>query len=190
MSSRRTQDAAAGRLISRQIVMNRVRTRVLAPAPGEAGGAEPAWNLPGVCARARLQTSFGTVPTNLIRKGDPVRVDGGTYRPVRAVREYRFDADFLAQRPEALPVALRSASADAVDPAALVLLSPAQRLLVGGSPGDAACRLVCARDLGAACSPPETEGETLTYYRFLFEDTVALWVEGLWLECPRPAEGS
>ena len=189
MSTRKTQGAAAGRLISRQIVMNRVTTRVPADAPGEAGGAEPAWNLPGVCARARLQTSFGTVPTNLIRKGDPVRVDGGTYRPVRAVREYRFDADFLAQRPEALPVALRSASADAVDPAALVLLSPAQRLLVGGSPGDAACRLVCARDLGAAASPPETEGETLTYYRFLFEDTVALWVEGLWLECPRPAEG-
>jgi hypothetical protein len=147
-----------------------------------------AFALPGICAEARLQASFGQVPAHLARKGDPVLVEGNRYRQIKAVREYRFEPELLNTQPQILPIALRSQCADPYRPDGTFRVSPGQYVMRSGhAPGEAR-GLASARELGPVAGEPGGATEPLSYYRFVFDEPAMLWVEGLWLKCPCPEE--
>jgi len=172
---------------SGQLVVDRAFPRGGADA---AEAERPAsFDLPGLCAEARVQASFGRVPAHLARKGDPVLVSGNRYRQIEAVREYRFDPELLAHRPEIRPVSLRGRCAGPDGAEGVLQVSPGQRVQMDENAYGGGQCLVPARALGRVSADPRAAAETLTYFRFIFAEPVLLWVEGLWLECPRPDEG-
>jgi len=179
----------AGRLASRFIVVNAEPSE-----PRGGGGAQggldeaAAWRLPGIAAPTRIETSFGQVPAHLVRKGDPVRVGDNRHLPVTAIREYRFDADFLAARPEAMPVVLRGKGARDDGSPEEARLSPAQPVMTGSGTADWDARLVPAGALGRPLDALDPDFSTLTYFQFEVGAAELISAGGLWVACARDEE--
>lgn len=142
--------------------------------------------LEGIAGPTLVETSFGMVPAHLIRKGDPVHVGKGRFRPVQAVRTYRFDEDFLAAQPEARPVEVVSAALHARAASRKLQLAPGQPVLVGEVHKKDATRVVPAVDIGRYAAPDPASVGPLTYVRLIFETEVFVSIEGVSLQCKGP----
>ncbi|WP_176442947.1 Hint domain-containing protein [Tropicimonas sediminicola] len=133
-----------------------------------------------------VETSFGMVPAHLIRKGDPVHVGKGRFKPVRAVRTYSFDEDFLEAQPEARPVEVASAASHLRSAPRKLQLAPGQPVLVAGARSRDAVRVVPAIDIGKyAEATPDSTGP-LTYVRLIFDTEEFVPIEGVGLKCAGP----
>lgn len=159
----------------------RVDIRESIARPGTTGGT---WSLPGICAHSRIETSFGMVPANLIRKGDPVRERHGRFVPVRSLRGYSFDAEFIARRPDALPVQLAGAASEASEGQQIILVSPAQEVLVSGGEFGKTETLVPASGLGEHVASDTLRDDSLTYFAPVFDEDVLVCVDGIWMSFP------
>jgi hypothetical protein len=104
---------------------------------------------------------------------------------VREVREYRFDSEFLATRPEALPVALTGRGAQGGIPNR-VQVSAAQRVLSSGDPRGRDGRFVPAGALGTSVAGIEPGFAALSYFVFDLGETACVNADGIWLECAPP----
>ena len=117
-------------------ILERVSTVVAdAPAPhshsqeNDKTSPRKKWGLPGIYSGTRVSTSFGEVPAHLIRVRDQLRTRDGDYQRVVRIDEYKLDAEFLSDHPEARPIRFSGKRGDS---AASVFVSPGQRILARG----------------------------------------------------------
>ncbi|MDW4499978.1 Hint domain-containing protein [Sulfitobacter sp. D35] len=139
-----------------------------------------AWTLPGFCANARVQTSFGHVPIEALRPHDPVRTKAGDYLAVAWVDRIQLDAEFLMLHPAAYPVRLPAGCIDRGVPCRDILLSTAQVLHLphrtGANARCTAATLVGRRRIRREAVP------SLTYFMFHCGRPATVWVDGLWVD--------
>ena len=165
-------------------ILNRVANAVAkAPAPRDAQKRSPSrrmrkWTLPGICSGTRISTSFGEVPAQLIRVRDRLRLRDGRFKPVLRIDEYKLDAEFMAQHPEARPIRF-SAKVAGKTGESVVHVSPGQMVLARGHEGDEVLR-TAAEFLDRPGALPDTPGP-LTYYVFHLGEAVLVRAEGMWV---------
>ncbi|MFD0982736.1 Hint domain-containing protein [Tropicimonas aquimaris] len=161
-----------------------------APSARGRAGQEPGESayrkLQGIAGPTLVETSFGMVPAHLIRKGDPVHVGKGRFKPVRAVRTYRFDEDFLEAQPEARPVEVASAASHLRSAPRKLHLAPGQPVLVAGARSRDAVRVVPAIDIGRYVAQDPASAGPLTYVRLMFDKEEFVPIEGIGLQCAGP----
>lgn len=166
-------------------ILERVSTAVAdAPAPHSnpnSSGKSPVrkrWSLPGIYSGTRVSTSFGEVPAHLIRVRDQLRTRDGTFLRVVRIDEYKLDAEFLADHPEARPVRFtgkpkqRAAGSN-------VFLSPGQRVLAKSASGQEVMRRACdfSDQPGVV---PVTPGP-FSYFVFHLGKAALVRSEGMWV---------
>ena len=164
-------------------ILERVSTVVSdEPAPrsrnGEAQGTEPRrrWSIPGIYSGTRVSTSFGEVPAHLIRVRDQLRTRDGAYLRVLRIDEYKLDAEFLADHPEARPIKFRGSHKSKGSD---VFLSPGQRVLARSNSGQETLKL--ASDLSSQPGVvPEIAGP-FSYFVFHLGKAALVRAEGMWV---------
>ncbi len=164
-------------------ILERVSTVVAdAPAPHsnspetEKSPSRKKWGLPGIYSGTRVSTSFGEVPAHLVRVRDQLRTRDGTYQRVVRIDEYKLDAEFLADHPEARPVRFSGKRGEST---ASVYVSPGQRILARGSAGQEVLRP--ATDFSDQPGVvPETAGP-FSYFVFHLGKAALVRAEGMWV---------
>lgn len=91
--------------------------------------AEQVWSIPGFGTGARVQTSFGLVPVELLRVGDPLKTKAGHFLKVAYVDKIRLDRRFLLTHPEAQPITIPKDAFGAGSPCKNMCLSGAQEIV-------------------------------------------------------------
>ena len=150
--------------------------------PDEPDAPHPApareWAVPGFHGKARVATNFGDLPVMGLRVRDRVRTISGEYKPVQWIDEIRLDEAFLEGFPEAQPVRIAKGAFGAAVPAADLLLSPAQRLVLKKewvrSEAKPASALLQRPNVFRANLPG------LSYYLFHCGGDDVVLVEGVW----------
>ena len=166
-------------------ILERVSAAVAnAPAPQAKQAPRPKpkariWNLPGIYSGTRISTSFGEVPAHLIRVRDELRTRDGSYKRVLRIDEYKLDADFLPQHPEARPIRFSTRSRGARTTGNDVLLSPGQSVLARGKSGKETLRLA-SEFLDQPGVPPNTSGPS-SYFVFHLGEAALVRAEGMWV---------
>lgn len=163
------------------------------PAPGSSDGEtletrRSGWSLPGLAADTVIETSFGGVPAHLIRKGDPVRLHGPKFQRVLDIRKYHFDPDFLARRPDAVPVRLPRLSSWAGCDTKDIWVSRAQKVLNQGGPTGGTGALVQASVLAVSANARIRHSGSVCYVQLIFRDPVLIGAGGYWFESVPPEE--
>lgn len=170
-------------LLSR--VLEQAATTTVSPraARGHALRAErpgEVWTLPGILGPTRVMTSFGHVPAHLVRVGDTLRTQDGSYERVRRISDLKIDEDFLARHPEAAPVVLRRASLEKGLPHQDVCLSPAQRVSLG--PNRFEARSVPAGELTRERGGIDKSLGMMVYLRFQLDRAAQICCDGVWVD--------
>ncbi len=147
----------------------------LSPAP--EAKAERSWTLPGLCWNARVTTSFGALPVQVLRNFDPLRLVDGTVLRVTWVDKIQLDEGFLSAFPDAQPVLIRAGALGQGQPAQDILVSPHQKIAVQGASFTAELRL--ARDLLGRPGILRHPQTMLTYYLFHCGQPAKVAVDGL-----------
>lgn len=151
-----------------------------APQSSMAGdlGEKPKkrWSIPGIYSGTRISTSFGEVPAHLIRVRDQLRTREGNYVRVLRIDEYKLDADFLAEHPEARPIRFTSRRDT---PSGAVYLSPGQRVLARGSSGQEVLRMA-ADFTDQPGMVPDVPGP-FSYFVFHLGKAALVRAEGMWI---------
>ena len=134
-----------------------------------------AWSLPGVYAGTRISTSFGEVPAHLIRVKDQLRTRDGSFMRVLRIDEYKLDAEFLADHPEARPIAFSPGK----DAKASVFLSPGQRMLARSASGRETLRR--ASEFKSQPGVVPTTSGPFSYFVFHLGKAALVRAEGMWI---------
>ena len=164
-------------------ILSRVSSAVTTgPAPQsdiEDAPARARWTLPGVYSGTRISTSFGEVPAHLIRVRDQLRTRDGSFLRVLRIDEYKLDADFLAEHPEARPIQFKPKKADRQTVGGDVYLSPGQRVLARSASGQEKLRLAeTLTDKPGVV--PQTAGP-FSYFVFHLGKAALVRAEGMWV---------
>lgn len=88
------------------------------------------WTMPGFGPGARVETSFGHVPIEALRRRDPVRTKSGRFVKVQSVEAFKLDRRFLLNHPQAQPVTIPKNAFGAGCPDIDVLVSGAQTMML------------------------------------------------------------
>ncbi len=145
-----------------------------------AEGHDSKWRLQGILAETRITTNFGKVPAHLVRTGDRVRTRSGRYLPVKEIREYKLDLDYVERHPEALPVTIKQGTIDGKRPTQDVLLSAEQ--LVTLDDKRAKPDFVHACEIPRVRQSLEPALGLVAYYKFALEEPAELFCEGVWVK--------
>ena len=135
------------------------------------------WTLPGLCWNARVTTSFGPLPVQVLRKFDPLRLADGSVARIAWVDKILLDEDFLAAYPDAQPVLIRAGALGQGLPAEDLLVSPHQKLSVHSTDYKSELRL--ARDLLGRPGILRQPQTMLTYYLFHCGQPASVSAEGV-----------
>ena len=150
--------------------------RILAAAKPKA--SREVTVMPGLCAKARITTSFGALPVEALRMRDEVRTSRGTFLRVAKVDKMHLDADFLYRYQDARPVLIRAGALGRGMPLADVTVSPQQLVSTSKMPQAGSCKL--AKDLLGLPGVMQVTAELVTYFNFHCDQEVMVQVEGLW----------
>jgi hypothetical protein len=175
-------DQDDGDLLSRvleQAAATTVPPRAARPRDPGTGQPGEVWTLPGILGPTRVTTSFGHVPAHLVRVGDTLRTQDGSYERVRRISDLKIDEDFLARHPEAAPVVLRRGSLEKGLPHQDVLLSPAQQVALG--PNRFEARPVAAGDLSRERGGIDKSLGMMVYLRFHLDRPAQICCDGVWV---------
>ena len=138
------------------------------------------WSIPGFGAGARIQTSFGLVPVEALRRGDPIKTNGGRFLKVQYVDQIRLDRGFLLNHSEAQPVTIPKDAFGVSCPNQSIRLSGAQVVKLPSSfdngRGKAAHDLIGQRNISRDLSG------YFTYYVFHCGEPCTVCIDGLWVE--------
>jgi len=137
------------------------------------------WNLPGIFSGTRLSTSFGEVPAHLVRVRDQLRTRDGEFLRVLRIDEYKFDAEFLADHPEARPVRFSAKATGRHGEARTVFLSPGQRVLARNTSGQEVLKPAW-EFLDRPGIVPDVAGP-FCYYVFHLGKAALVRAEGMWV---------
>lgn len=167
-------------------ILERVSSKIAdGPAPHSriSGAEDPKprkrWSLPGIYSGTRVSTSFGEVPAHLVRVRDQLRTRDGEYLRVLRIDEYKLDAEFLADHPEARPIRFSPQKAGQKTSSAPVFLSPGQRVLARGASGQEVLR----RAIDLTSQPgviPDIPGP-FSYFVFHLSKAALVRAEGMWV---------
>ena len=138
------------------------------------------WCIPGFGAGARIQTSFGLVPIEVLRRGDPVKANGDQFLKVQYVDQIKLDRRFLLNFPEAQPVTIPKDAFGVSCPNQPIRLSGAQVIKLPSrfdqGRGKAAHDLIGQRNIARDLSG------YFTYYVFHCGEPCSVCIDGLWVE--------
>ncbi|MDI3336103.1 Hint domain-containing protein [Defluviimonas aestuarii] len=147
------------------------------PRPSRRIATPVIWTLPGLIGTARVETSFGALPVQALRKHDPLRTVQGSYVRVSCVVANHLDADFLSANPDAQPIRIMAGSLGPNCPKTDLLVSPAQKINV--SPGQFRQDFRMARELLDKPGVMRAPQALVSYYSFQCTAPAAVLVEGL-----------
>jgi hypothetical protein len=138
------------------------------------------WSIPGFGAGARIHTSFGLVPVEALRRGDPVKTSDDQFLKVQYVDQLRLDRRFLLNHPEAQPVTIPKGAYGVTSPNQSIRLSGAQVVKLPSrfdqGRGKAAHDLIGQRHISRDLSG------YFTYYVFHCGEPCTICIDGLWVE--------
>lgn len=137
------------------------------------------WSLPGFFGKSKIQTSFGNLPIEALRRRDQLKTITGSYVEVEWVDQIKLDMEFLEQHPEAQPIYIPKNSFGATLPNQNMLLSPAQTLKTTGPIGDDDLQFAMALTSRPHISRMPHTG--FTYYLFHCGAPAVVNVDGLWV---------
>lgn len=138
------------------------------------------WTVTGIAAGTRIQTSFGDLPIEALRRRDPVMTSDHEYAKVEWIDQMKLDAEFMAYHPEAQPVLITPNSLGSGVPRRPVLVSPKQIVRAPGHP--LAATGVVASALTELPRISRMPVEDLTYVRLHCGRPAEVQVEGLWVQ--------
>ena len=138
------------------------------------------WEMPGFHGTTRVSTTFGELPIMGLRVRDRVRTISGEYKPVKWIKEIRFDREFLERTPEAQPIRIGREALGENCPETDILLSPAQELSV--STVWSRRMLRSARDLLSRPNVGRARETNVSYYVFHCGGTDIVRVGGVWCQ--------
>ncbi|AML52578.1 Hint domain-containing protein [Falsihalocynthiibacter arcticus] len=141
--------------------------------------AEPVWTIPGFGAGARVQTSFGFVPVEVLRIGDPIKTRTGRFLKVKYVDEIRLDRRFLLTHPEAQPITIPKDAFDTSVPGKNICVSGAQEVWQPGR-FDQRQATAAAKLIGQGRVFRNLNGYFNYYVFHCFEPCTAC-IDGLWV---------
>lgn len=140
---------------------------------------ERVWSLPGFVAGARVQTSFGSVPVEALRVGDPIKTRAGSLLKVVYADKIRLDRRFLLTHPEAQPIAIPKDAFGANCPGKNICVSGAQEVWQSDrfdqSQGTAAVKLIGQRHIYR-----DLRG-CVDYFVFHCIEPCTVCIDGLWV---------
>lgn len=147
------------------------------PRPPARVATPVIWTLPGLVGTARIETSFGALPVQALRKHDPLRTVQGTFVRVARVETAHLDEDFLTANPDAQPIRIPASAFGPNCPKADLLVSPGQKINV--SPGQFRQEFRLARDLLGRPGVMRSPQVMVSYYSFQCTAPAAVLAEGL-----------
>lgn len=134
----------------------------------------------GFGAGARVQTSFGHVPVEALRRRDPIRTSTGRFLKAQFVDEIRLDRRFLLTHPETQPIAIPKDAFGASCPSQNICVSGGQKLRIPGRFDQAEGK--AAEDLiGQMRIVSDLKGY-FTYYVFHCGEPCTVCIDGLWVD--------
>ena len=138
------------------------------------------WSLPGFGAGTRVATSFGYVPVEVLRHGDPIKTQDGRFLKVEHVDKVRLDRRYLLTHPEAQPIAIRKNGLAPEIPSQTILMSGSQRISPSGRYNQPTVKVAADYiELGRAERQPHGY---FTYYVFHCGEHCAVNINGIWIE--------
>lgn len=149
-----------------------------ASAPREKS-RELAHIMPGFGAKARIQTSFGALPVEALRKRDEVRTAQGRFMRVAHVDKMHLDADFLFRHAATRPILIKASALGRGMPGADVIVSPSQMISTSKMPQLSACKKASA--LTHLPGVTQTPCELVSYFNFHCGSQELIQIEGLWM---------
>lgn len=142
--------------------------------------AKTFWSLPGFGAGARVETSLGPLPIEVLRRRDAVKTRHGRILEVHHVDAIRLDRRFLLTHPDAQPIEFKKNALAQAYPNDTVLMSGAQKISPPEGqdqpPGTVASDYV---DQGKA--ERKLHGY-FTYYVFHCGEPCTVNINGLWVD--------
>ncbi|MEP2145341.1 MAG: Hint domain-containing protein [Paracoccaceae bacterium] len=170
-------DTAILSAVARQLVKTELpapKQETESPAP-----SQEKWILPGFFAKSKIQTSFGNLPIEALRRRDQVRTVNGTFVEVKWIDQIKLDVAFLELHPEAHPIFVPKNTFGKSMPNQNMLLSPAQPVKVSGMIGSD--KLHSALSLTSRPQVSRMPHSGFTYYLFHCGKPVTVNVDGLWV---------
>lgn len=140
------------------------------------------WPLPGLAPMTRVRTSFGDVHAVALRKGDPVLLKSGDYRPIVWINRIMLDEHVLKLKPDSNPISIAPGALGHGRPANEVTVSPRQIISADEKSG-----LMKPREASMLVSKPGVRRlvETgLAYTMFHVGECADIYCEGLYLRFP------
>ena len=151
---------------------------VVAAPPKIASSAD--WRMPGFGAGARVETSFGHVPIEALRRRDPVKTGDGRFLKVQMVDEIRLERRFLLNHPEAQPVTIPKDVIAPNSPNRDIRVSGAQVIKTPGRMDQANGKT--AHDLVGQRRIRRDPVGYFTYYTFHCGEPCTISIDGMWFE--------
>jgi hypothetical protein len=136
------------------------------------------WNLSGFTAKARVETTFGELPIEVLRIRDDLRTYSGAAATVQAVDKIHLDADFIRNNPRSLPIRIPANAFGPGKPIQELLLSPGQEVCPDRHVASAFCG---ARSLPDRFTMDLSQASGFTYFRFHCGSPAIVKVEGVWV---------
>ena len=140
------------------------------------------WPLPGLAPMTRVRTSFGDVHAVALRKGDPVLLKTGEYRPIVWLNRIMLDEHILRLKPDCNPIVIGANALGPAAPAREIQVSPRQIIS-----GDHRSGLSASREASMLLARPgvrRLQETGLSYTMFHVGETAEIYVEGLYLRFP------
>lgn len=174
-------------MINQDDALTSMLERIAAQAKPNAAGSslietpveEQVWSIPGFGAGARVQTSFGLVPVEALRVGDPIKTGSGHFLRTQYVDEIRLDRRFLLTHPDSQPVAIPKDAFGPSCPSQNICVSGAQEVMVPGRfdqmQGTTAVELIGQRRIYRNLSG------YFNYYVFHCGEPCTVCIDGLWV---------
>lgn len=145
------------------------------------------WHLPGTLGKARVATTFGDLPIEVLRPKDDLRTYSGATARVAVVDRIHLDQDFLRRAPEALPVRIPANSIGPGRPSSDLFVSPGQEVSLDAHVATAFQKV---QSLAGRFRMDLSYATGLTYYRFHCGTPTVVKVDGVWLRVQPWAEAS
>ncbi|MFV2053690.1 Hint domain-containing protein [Aliiroseovarius sp. YM-037] len=136
------------------------------------------WTIDGIAGQTRVSTSFGDVPSELLRKNDMVRSISGDFKRIVWIDRIRLDEGFMSRHPEAYPIHIRANAFGKGIPARDIEVSPCHRLRVDRFTNGS----VVAESLLHRPGVTRAPHPHVTYTQFHCDGDTMVKVENLWAE--------
>lgn len=136
------------------------------------------WGLPGFGGKSKVQTSFGQVPIEMLRRNDPVKTLSGAFLKVSWVDSINLDHEFLSSHSHAHPILIPAGSLGQGAPLVDMLVSPAQKIQASALAGNSL--LKPALELVGRARINKKPQTAFTYFLFGCETVCSVHIDGVW----------